>query len=199
MPRRGEGSCLRRQVQLPGKECPRAVRGSAFVIWPGRSFARAAEGSTRSVGPVFRPNGVNLRPVARPLTPLGAWSSARHFFDSDVSRNCRAQAPSSLSPYRGRGATKPRTSFYARCLPRSVAPRPCTGERDVRHLRLAIPQPDQVSKRPAEDQVPDRVRGRASSAKYSFPEDSVQELVLVVVCESGDLLGLLLPKAAQDL
>jgi hypothetical protein len=37
------------------------------------------------------------------------------------------------------------------------------------------------------------------SAEYSFPEDSVQELVLIVVCESGDLVGLLLPKAAQDL
>jgi hypothetical protein len=37
------------------------------------------------------------------------------------------------------------------------------------------------------------------STQYSFPEDSVQELVLIVVCESGDLLGLLLPKAAQDL
>src|SRR6185295_14919586 len=57
------------------------------------------------------------------------------------SQTCDAQAPNIPLPLQGRGATKPAPRAYAIQIA-GCCPSPRAGERDVRHLRVAVPSID---------------------------------------------------------
>src|SRR5215213_11579264 len=107
-----------------------------------------------------RSRHVKFRQVARPLTPLGAWSSNGGCSGSEDVRDGDVQAPSIPLPFTGARGNKAHVSRERRgCCP---SPRGERGEGCSAPARGDSAAGATVAKTALEDQVPGRVRGHAT-------------------------------------